>query len=315
MRLKDVGGEFGFLERFWRPADSSQVVLPNGDDAAVVKIGGELVAISTDTIVEGDHFSLRYFSPQQIGIKAIESSVSDIVAVGGHPTYLFLSLVLPPDMQVELLEGVYQGMRSALERTGGEILGGDTTHGPTFVVSVTVMGKIDKESHLCPRSGARPGDLVYLTGPVGSSMAGLRLFQTNTPGFEDVKRFHLEPRCRIDLIDQLAPIAGAMIDVSDGVSSEIHHICRASGCGAILREEALPILEQVHAAAARLNESAYTYAWSGGEDFQLLYTVAPEFEARALGTKIGIISSGREVLVERGGKSEPLLNRGYDHFR
>ncbi|MCB0339193.1 MAG: thiamine-monophosphate kinase, partial [Bdellovibrionales bacterium] len=201
MLLSDFGGEFAFLRKITETSSDSRVIVGNGDDAAVFEMGGTFIAVSTDTIVEGDHFSLTYFTPRQIGIKSVEASASDIVAMGGRPEFLFFSLCVPRDLPVEVLDGMYDGIREARLRLGAEVHGGDMTHGSQFIVSVTVMGSIEKREFISPRSGAKAGDLIYVTGPLGGSTAGLRLFQTNTLGFEDVKRKHCEPRCRIDVVN------------------------------------------------------------------------------------------------------------------
>lgn len=314
MLLKELGSEFSFIERIRCASEDARVILPNGDDAAVFERSGSFVAVSTDTIVEGDHFSRAYFKPEQIGIKAIESSVSDIVAVGARPSYVFLSLVIPDDMTVECMDGVYAGINQAAKRCAVSVLGGDTTHGATFVISVTVLGDLKTLDNLCPRHGAKPGDLVYITGPLGGAMAGLKLLRARTAGFDDVKRLHLEPRCRVDLLDALAPYATSMIDISDGLSSEIHHICKASACGAIIEESLVPQLPRVREVAKHFGDNPLDYAYSGGEDFELLYTIDPSEEKHAVGTKIGTITPSG-VMLRRAGELIEFQNRGYDHFK
>ena len=156
MKLKELGGEFSFLDRIIERSDDPRVIVPNGDDASVVSFGGELVAVSTDTIVDGDHFSFDYFTPEQIGSKAVESSASDIVAIGGKPRYLYISLCLPRDIDVEPLMEIYRGISKACRRLDCSVLGGDTTHGAEVVISVTVVGVVASRDHLCPRSAAAP---------------------------------------------------------------------------------------------------------------------------------------------------------------
>lgn len=315
MLLKEFGGEFKLIEQIIDRSVDDLVIVPNGDDASVCKYGDTLIATSTDTIVEGDHFSLDYFTPKQIGIKAIESSASDIVAMGGKPKHLYLSLTIPDTMEVETLKGFYSGVQQAAVRIGAKVLGGDTTHGGIFVVSVTVVGEIENEESICRRSGAQVGDKIFVSGPIGSSTAGLKLLQGKIDGFSDVVKYHLEPRCRVDLIEVLAPLANAMIDISDGLSSEIHHICRQSKCGAKLFEQKVPILGRVHEAAKSLGLSAYDFAYSGGEDFELLYCVSPEFVNKVNGIEIGEIVEGDKIEINRSGNWQPFENRGYDHFR
>jgi len=313
MLLKDIGGEFSFINRVSFKSTDPSVLVPNGDDAAVFEVGGEIMAISTDTVVENDHFSFDYFTPYQVGKKAIESSVSDIIAIGGKPRFIFISLCLPKDTHIERMEEVYRGISDACKRCSCEVLGGDTTHGLQMIISVTVTGIIASKDRICTRSNAKPGDLIYVTGVLGGSIAGLALLRKKIEGFDKIKKFHLEPECRIDIIDKIAPYATSMIDVSDGLSSEIHHICKSSGVGAIIDESKVPLAQGIEEVAKLFGKSAYLYAYSGGEDFQLVYTISAKDKAHALGFEIGIVTQ-QDVLIKRNGEISNFENRGYDHF-
>lgn len=315
MLIKEAGGEFAFINKIMGGQKDQSVIVDNGDDAAVFLVNDQLVAVTTDTIVEGDHFSLEYFTPYQIGIKAIESSASDIVAMGGQPKFIFISLCLPRDTHIEPMQEIYRGMQAACQRNSCFILGGDTTHGAQMIISVTVLGFIDSMQSLCTRSAAKPGDLIYLSGHIGASTAGLKLLRSKIPNYAEIKNFHLEPKDRIDLIQQIAPYANAMIDISDGLSSEVHHICRMSCVGAVIEQEKIPVLDQVKEVAKLFDDPPYLYAYSGGEDFQLLYTIAPENKKYAVGHEIGVITQDLAVLVKVDCVLQKLENRGYDHFR
>ncbi len=314
MLLKEAGGEFAFIRRIIDENLDSKIIIPNGDDAAVFEVGNELMAISTDTIVERDHFSFDYFSPYQVGMKAIESSVSDIVAIGGRPKYIFLSLCLTKDTHIERMEEIYHGIGDACKRCSCVVLGGDTTHGQQMVISVTVTGIVPSKKHLCPRSGAQPGDLIFTTGPLGGSLGGLLLLRKKAAGFDQIKKYHLEPKCRIDLADTLPLIANSMIDVSDGLSSEIHHICTQSNVGAIIDESKVPLPDGLAEVAKTFGKDPYTYAYSGGEDFQLVYTVPEKLKASAVGVEIGVITKEKEILIKKEDSLQKFENRGYDHF-
>lgn len=315
MRIHELGGEFKLLEQILRLKDGANVVVNNGDDAAVVRCGNELVAVSVDAFVSERHFSLRYFTPKQIGSKAIEGSASDIVAMGGRPQYAFSSIVIPKDTDVKVVKQIYSGMYHACERLNMLLLGGDTTSGSDqLVLSISVLGNIATERSICTRGGAREGDLLFVSGALGGSACGLELLQKSVPGFESCKERHLEPRCRIDLVDKLAGIATSMIDISDGLSSEIVHIANASGCGAVVHEEAIPLSADVRQAALQLKMDPYAWAWDGGEDFELLYTVNPADRPRAVGTHIGEITAQPKVQVERNGSLLPLMPGGFNHF-
>lgn len=315
MLIHELGGEFKLLEHILRSKAHPSVLVNNGDDAAVIRCGNELFAVSVDAFVSGRHFSFDYFTPEQIGIKAIEGSASDIVAMGGSPQFVFVSIVVPAGLQVEVVSRLYAGMYSACERLGAVVLGGDTTSGTDkLVVSISVIGKIRNEREVCTRSGARPGDLLFVSGDLGGSACGLTLLQSRVAGYEEVKLRHLEPRCRIDLQPTLAPIASSMIDISDGLSSELHHLAVNSKCGAVLREAAIPLSAAVRTSANSLGFDPYHWALNGGEDFELLYTVDPQDRALAIGTEIGIMTSGLEVQIERNGARYILKAAGFDHF-
>lgn len=317
MMIKDLGGEFGLIARLIGEAQqSSSVIVPNGDDSAVVRFGSELLAVSTDTFVEERHFSFRYFTPEQVGSKVIEAAASDIVAVGGKPQYLLIALSLPSTCEGELIEKVYCGINKSAERIHSEVLGGNVTAASSEIgITITVLGKVATEERLCTRKGAKAGDLIYVTGALGSSAAGLKVLQNRSAGYDIVKQAHLTPRCRIDIVDSISEFATSMIDISDGLSSELHHICRASGVGCIISEKDIPILEETRAVAKLFGESADSYAYNGGEDYELLYTISPKNRAQALGHQIGIISADKDLMRERQEERFALQAAGYDHFK
>jgi len=313
----ELSAETRLLQKILRPEPgfNPAIVVPNGDDAAVFRIGDELIAVTTDGMVEGRHFSFNYYSPKQVGSKAIESSVSDIVAMGGRPQYVFISISLPSAASDSLVLGIYQGVYQAAARVDCSLLGGDITTGTSeLVITVSAMGRISSPRHLCTRSAARPGDLVFVTGQLGGSAAGLDMIQKGIPGFEDLKRKHLEARCRVDVIEQIAPHANAMIDVSDGLSSEIHHICRMSKCGAVLDEERIPISESVKLAAKAAGTNALKYAYGGGEDYELLYTIPAEDRKQAVGYEIGVIVEEQKIMRWRDQELSALQLDGWDQL-
>ena len=323
MKIGESGGELNILERLLGPAggyavDGSavDVVVPNGDDAAVVRFGGRLMAVTTDMIVEGRHFDRRFSSSPEIGRKAVEAATSDIVAMGGYPRQVYLAVALPTDTDIEIAEEIYRGIHAACARLGTLILGGDTTVGAAeIVITVTVIGEIDSPAHVCPRSGARSGDLLCTTGPLGVAAAGLWALVKGEAGYEELKARHRAPECRLDCVAALAPIATAMIDVSDGLASEIHHLCRQSRVGALVRGDLVPF----HPAAGELSAvhglDLLEFALSGGDDYELLYTVDPTDRDRVVGCVIGEMTADPGVHLARNGIIEPLADRGYDHCR
>lgn len=285
-----------------------------GDDAAVLHREGRRELLTVDTMVEGEHFTFEWFTPEQVGRKAIEANVSDIAAMGGEPRWALLALTLPGDRELALAERFFAGLYQACDKYGVALVGGDLTRGPVVVVTVTLAGEMEDRVPVC-RSGARPGDAVMVTGSLGGAQAGLLLLRGGVEGFEEVKRRHLEPEARLALARAIAPGAHAMEDVSDGLARDLANLCEASGCGAEIQAEALPIEDAVRAAASRLGKPVLELALHGGEDYELLYTADPRIAATLPGSRIGRITAGRELrLVDSGGGSTALEPRGWDPF-
>lgn len=311
MKIKDIG-EFGLIDRITKKPKDSRIIVGIGDDAAVVKIKG-LQVLTTDCLVEGDHFRTDWFTPQQIGMKSIEINVSDIAAMGAEPNYVLVSLALPKDLDVEFVEGLYKGMWNVCDKYNIEIIGGNMTHGQQIVISITLAGEVDKKN-LCLRSGAEPGDLIFVSGPLGNGRAGLRLFQNNLKGFEKVKKGYLEPTANLDNALKIAPYVNSMEDISDGLASEIKHICNKSKCGAIIYKEKIPVSDQVRDVADELREDEYDYALYGGEDFELIYTVSKENLTKVNGFLVGEIVKNKDIKLLYKGKETMVTEKGYDHF-
>jgi thiamine-monophosphate kinase len=288
-----------------------------GDDCAVIRGSRGKYLVTTDMIVEGDHFSLDYFKPHEIGIKAMESNVSDVCAMGGKPLFAFVSVSLKPGASEKFIREFFRGLQMSCRRHRIDLLGGDTTHGSLMVVNVTLIGIMEGKQKPVLRSGARTGDLIFVTGKLGASTAGLKLFQRKLPGHAFVKRKHTQPSCRSDVSGKIAKMANAMEDVSDGLASEVRNICLASGKGAIIYGERVPIDARTRQAAAALGLSALDFALFGGEDFELVYCVpkARMREAQKYGTLVGEITGQKgKVFLEASGRLTLLRKFGYDHF-
>lgn len=315
MKISEIGGEFALLSRVLsKSTPRPDVVLPNGDDAAVVRVGGDLLALCSDTFVEGKHFTRRHFSAYQIGKKAVEATFSDLIAVGARPAYFLLNLV-SCDEELSFIENVVGGCLDAATRLGAILLGGDTTSSiEGLMLSVSAVGKVPALNWLTPRSGAKEGDLVVVTGDLGRSAAGLHALNAGLSGYESVKLAHLEPRCRLDLLNQVAPASNAAIDISDGLASELHHLCAASGCGVEIEADLIPISQEVRGLSTALKLSALDLALGGGEDFELLYTLAPEKKSQIVGHQIGVVTSTKLVNLRRNSRVEALAPHGYKHF-
>jgi len=323
MKIADIGGEFALIKRLTgRHYADPAIVRGIGDDCAVLEYNRDrYLLVTTDMMVENDHFSLRWHSPCQIGWKLMESNVSDIIAMGGSPRWAFLSLALTPATDVEFMDELYRGLYASADRHGVAILGGDTTHGRDHVLNATLIGDVAKGG-LCLRSGALPGDLICVTGDLGKSQAGLKLLLNGErerclDGHLDG---HLAPRCRLESEGKaIARHAHAMIDVSDGLASEVRHLCEESGTGARIHRLEIPLSGATVAAAALAAGDPYEYALYGGEDFELVFTLPPG-EVPALReefsdfTVVGEIVPAEEgIFLLDDGKLEGL-KKGYDHF-
>lgn len=314
MALKN---ETDFLKLISSKPRQPDAVLGIGDDCAIYRSREGFYAVTTDMIVEGDHFSLDYFSPYEIGVKAMESNVSDIAAMGATPLFAFISICLKPNTSEKFIREFYRGIHETASRYKIDIMGGDTTHGAVMVVNVTLTGFAKNRKSLVLRSGAKEGDLIFVTGKLGASTAGLKLFQQKIAGHGFVKKKHTQPQCRLDLSSKIANIANSMEDISDGLASEIRNICIASRKGAVIYAERVPIAKETCAAARAVGNNALDYALFGGEDFELVFTVSPRNRKKAekLGTFVGKITSEKEkIYLQRDNKAELLKKFGYDHF-
>ena len=313
MLIHDIGGEFALIDRLARRGGA---VVGVGDDAAVLKhTNRKYLLFTTDMLCDGDHFRREWSTPRQIGLKAMESNVSDIAAMGGLPTYAVVSLSLTPDMSVEFMDGLYSGIYESADRYGVKVVGGDMTHAATMVVNVALLGVVEKEM-LCLRSGAGVGDLICVTGDLGKSAAGLELMKA---GLEGDVTDHLEPKCRLREARKIAKHATAMIDVSDGLASEVNHICKMSGVGAVVYRDLIPLSKTTMISAKAAGKDPYDYALDGGEDYELVFTV-PERNLKKIRPGCPVTVVG-EILpkklgscIEAGGRKTPLRG-GYDHFK
>ncbi len=284
-------GEFGLIDRLTegvelRNASSLKGV---GDDCAVLEYKDTEVLVSTDMLVEGIHFDLTYVPLKHLGYKAAVVNFSDIYAMNGHPRQITVSLAVSKRFTVEHMEALYSGIRLACEIYGVDLVGGDTTSSRSgLVISVTCIGDAPKE-RIAYRSGAKNTDLICVSGDLGSAYMGLQLlerekvasagqkdFQPQFQGKEYLVERQLKPEARRDVIENLEKagiVPTSMMDISDGLSSELLHICKASGVGCRVYEDRIPIDYQTALMAEELNMNFVTAAMNGGEDYELLFTV------------------------------------------
>ncbi len=327
MKLIDIGGEFELIDHLAGIAGGAgaghpQLVAGIGDDAAVLRVAPHphpLLLVTTDLLTEGHHFNRRWSEAEHIGIKAAECNLSDIAAMGGSPTWMFVSLVIAPDTDLAWCEGLYRGLSAAIDPHGVVIAGGDTTAGEVNTVNITLLGTVAPDL-LRLRSHARPGDLLAVTGTLGASAAALALLTAgHQPGAYLLAK-HRTPRCRLDLSGRLAPLAHAMIDISDGLASEVRHICKSSRVGAEIDAAAIPLHPDVRETGNVLRIDPLDFALTGGEDFELLFSITPENfqillqQGLAL-HRVGRVTAaaGEAVLMHADGRREPLSG-GFDHF-
>ncbi|MFW6040425.1 MAG: thiamine-phosphate kinase [Thermoplasmatota archaeon] len=311
MEISELG-EVGLIERLSeRIGVPDDLIIGIGDDCAVLENDKEYTLITTDMLVSGDHFRRDWHSPFQIGWKSMIVNVSDIAAMGGLPEYALISMALPEDVDVEYIDGIYDGYIEASDRYDFDIIGGDTTHGDILVINVVMIGKVKKEN-LCLRSDAEVGDIIGVTGDLGKSWAGLELLLAEKEGYTD---FYLQPDCKLDAAEKLAPYVNAMIDVSDGLASEVNHICKESGVGALIEKSNIPISDRTKKAGEILEKDPILWALSGGEDFELIFTIPEDRIEYIQGLTpiwVGEII-GEGVYLIDGEKK--MLEGGYDHFQ
>lgn len=323
MRLADLG-EFGLIDRIAdKVAASSSVPLGIGDDAAaLLPTPGHLTLITSDMLLEKVHFDLAFCDPQSLGRKSLAVNLSDLAAMGARPRHFLLSIALPSDIPVETVDGFMAGVMEEAERFGVTLVGGDTCASRGGVaISITALGE-QRPELVVKRSGARPGDLIYVTGTVGDAAVGLRELQRGArEGYLVSRQLDPEPRVSTGVALAEAGLASAMIDVSDGVLADLGHICELSGVGARVEIERLPLSEEYREACGA---DPFSMALSGGEDYELLFCVPQgkggevESLCRNNGlqvTLIGEILEGAGVqLFDAAGETYTPAARGFDHF-
>jgi thiamine-monophosphate kinase len=318
MKISDIGGEFELIKRLTLKKNHDVNIIKGiGDDCAVLRFTKEKhLLITTDMMVENDHFNLKWYKPSQVGRKLMEVNVSDIVAMGGVPKYAFLSMSVLSDTQVEFMENFYKGLYASASRHGVLLLGGDTTHGTEYVFNLALTGEVEP-SLLRLRSKAKPGDIVCVTGTLGKSTAGLNLLLN---GIEGHTKDHIEPKSRTAAEGKaIAGCANAMIDVSDGLGSEVVHICGESHTGACIFYDDIPLSRETVESAGILGLDPYDFALYGGEDFELVFTIQKENIKKLKMVFTDFTEVGRVLREEEGifilkeGKKLPV-KKGYDHF-
>lgn len=331
-------GEFGLIDRIKSKFNTQnpETVTGIGDDAAVIDIGNQYLLISTDMLLEGIHFDLSYAPLRHLGYKAVAVNVSDIAAMNGIAKQITVSIGLSNRISVEAVDEIYEGIRFACEDYKVDLIGGDTSSSHSgLVLSVTVTGVVDKDK-IAYRSGAKANDILCVTGDLGAAYFGLQILEREKqeymanpamqPDLEEKSYLvgkQLKPEARADIIHELAEagvVPSSMIDISDGLASEIIHLSTQSGVGALIFEDKLPIEDITMLTATEFNISPITAAMNGGEDYQLLFTVKQaDFEKiKNLPdvTPIGYMTEDKAVeLVLKSGAKAGIKAQGWNHLQ
>lgn len=327
MKINQIG-EFGLIDLIRKKIFSKgqQVIVNIGDDAAVIKSSPDrLLIFTTDTMVEKIHFDLSYFTFEEIGWKAMAANLSDIAAMGGLPKYALVSVGVPKSMQAEDVLSIYKGASRIARRYGCKIIGGDTTLVPReLFVSIALLGEVEKE-FVTTRSEAKKGDLICVTENLGEAQAGLEFLKLHGRQNLSLVRKHLRPRPRIDesrILTRNLKI-NSMVDISDGLSSDLFHLTEASQLGAVVYQQHIPISSKCLKLASLLNKSPISWALSSGEEYELLFTVNRKYRNKIDRirkqvdvTVIGeMVDKGQGVrLVNELGKRKKLTKMGFVHF-
>jgi thiamine-monophosphate kinase len=333
----DQLGEFGLIDRIRAalPTHGPKVLTGIGDDVAVLEGPGDSVWLATcDVLVEGSHFIRSRLQPTKLGRKSLAVNLSDVASAGGTPRFALVSLGLPGDLEVEFIDGLYEGLREEAARFGVDVVGGNISRSRLGIfIDVFLLGEAPRGNVLL-RSGARPGDRVLLTGSVGDAAAGVALLldpalSAAEPYASTAVERQLAPTPRVregELIGSLHE-ASAMIDVSDGIAGDIGHICERSGVSVRLAAESLPVDAENRALSLASKGNEWHFALRGGEDYELLLT-APAARAEGLarritaetGTPVALVGEilppdRPSELVLPGGAVVPLGAAGWDHFK
>jgi thiamine-monophosphate kinase len=329
MFVKDLG-EFQLIDLLastqgadHAPKSNSQLMLSIGDDAAAWRGSDSTTVLTTDTMVEGVHFSLDWTGWEALGWKAMATNQSDVAAMGCMPMYAVVSLGLRGDLPVEGLEQMYRGMAAACAANGGAVVGGDVVRSPTFFVTVAMTGSVEGEGRLLTRDAAKPGDIIAVTGNLGSSAGGLQTLKDGLVIDGEIaahlRNAHIRPSPRVAEGRALRGLGvSAAIDISDGLVDDLGKFCAASGVGADLRADQVPVDDRLKSA---FPDDWLSLALSGGEDYELAFTAPAETVAEAKRmldatvTAIGQVREGSGVRVLKDDGDEISVGRGgWDHF-
>jgi len=331
-------GEFGLIDHLTQNNETRQAstIVSVGDDGAVIDHFGKQTVVSTDLLIEGIHFDLMYTPLKHLGYKSVVVNLSDIYAMNATPTQITVSIAFSNRFSLEALDELYEGIYIACEKYNVDLIGGDTSSSTKgLIISVTALGEVTPNKFVT-RSGAQKGDLLCVTGFLGGSFLGLTLMEREKKIYQESPQVQpdlegqdyivgrlLKPEARKDIIEFLEQNniqPTSMMDVSDGLSSEILHICKSSNCGAIVYEDKIPIHQDSKLFAYKLELDPTLCALNGGEDYELLFTLKQEdYDKITLNEQISVIGYITEplekaILITKGGNKHELLAQGWKHI-
>lgn len=332
-------GEFGLIDHLTKNIElqNASSVLGVGDDAAVIDHFGKQTVVTTDLLIEGVHFDLVYTPLKHLGYKSVVVNLSDIYAMNATPTQITVSLGISNRFSVEALDEFYEGVYAACEKYDVDLVGGDTSSSQKgFIISVTALGEVTPDKYV-KRSTAQKGDLLCVSGYLGGAYVGLLFLEREkkifmeSPGVQPdlegesyvIGRL-LKPEARKDIVEFLASeelVPTAMMDISDGLSSELLHICKQSNLGCVLYEDKLPVAEQMRQAAYKFEIDPTACALSGGEDYELLFTISQaDYEKLVLNEDISVVGYMTEPeagvhIITKGGNKYPVTAQGWNHMQ
>ena len=332
-------GEFGLIEHLTTQfkINNKSTITGIGDDAAILNFKGESVVVTTDFLVEGVHFDLSYMPLKHLGYKAVVVNLSDVYAMNAMASQITVSIAVSNRFTLEAMEALYQGIQTAAKTYGVDVVGGDTTSSVSgLTLSVSAIGHV-KASKVVKRNGAKSNDLLVISGDIGAAYLGLQVlerekevFKVNPKNQPELERYsyiierQLKPEARKDIVTLLNDLKvqpTSMIDISDGLSSEVIHLCKQSGVGCDLYEEKIPLDPQVISTCEEFNIDSTTIALSGGEDYELLMTISqadyPKVKGNPNLTVIGHITEKASGihLVTRAQEKIPLVAQGWNGFK
>ena len=332
-------GEFGLIEHLTTQfkINNKSTITGIGDDAAILNFKGESVVVTTDFLVEGVHFDLSYMPLKHLGYKAVVVNLSDVYAMNAMASQITVSIAVSNRFTLEAMEALYQGIQTAAKTYGVDVVGGDTTSSVSgLTLSVSAIGHV-KASKVVKRNGAKSNDLLVISGDIGAAYLGLQVlerekevFKVNPKNQPELERYsyiierQLKPEARKDIVTLLNDLKvqpTSMIDISDGLSSEVIHLCKQSGVGCDLYEEKIPLDPQVISTCEEFNIDSTTIALSGGEDYELLMTISqadyPKIKGNPNLTVIGYMTEKASGihLVTRAQEKIPLVAQGWNGFK